>query len=250
MSPWTGSTPAGTLTLDGSSRTSALVPHALPGEPLHDLRSDGAGATRDENGHRPAPCCKSKTMADYVGSRRALETGWTAKERPIYATPMDLNTPCRRAGLWQGRCQLGTSMHWRGLSARSFNAIPCFIRRHQFRLAVPLSVWSLQYQISCAGPNVGRGSNLPHSGARAGRSGIGAAQSVPLVRRTAAYREGFRMPARRGRVTQYRGPASESLRRTNPREAGEQLAVYGDLARQRRCREMVSLRLLRVESRR
>ena len=36
-------------------------------------------------------------------------------------------------------------------------------------------------------------------------------------------------------------PASESLRRRNPREAGGQLAVYGDLARLRRCRGMVWL---------
>src|SRR6516162_7020690 len=42
-------------------------------------------------------------------------------------------------------------------------------------------------------------------------------------------REGFRMPARRERLTQYRGPASESLRRTNAQESGERLAVYGDL---------------------
>jgi hypothetical protein len=34
-------------------------------------------------------------------------------------------------------------------------------------------------------------------------------------------------------------PASESLRRTNPRESGERWTVYGDLARQRRCWEMV-----------
>jgi hypothetical protein len=45
------------------------------------------------------------------------------------------------------------------------------------------------------------------------------------------------------------GPASESLRRRNPRESGERLTVYGDLAGQRRCREMVFLRLLRAESR-
>jgi hypothetical protein len=43
-------------------------------------------------------------------------------------------------------------------------------------------------------------------------------------------REGFRMPARRERSTQHRGPASESLRRTNARESGGRLAVYGDLA--------------------
>jgi hypothetical protein len=37
-------------------------------------------------------------------------------------------------------------------------------------------------------------------------------------------REGFRMPAGRERATQYRGPASESPGRTNPREGGERLA--------------------------
>ena len=55
-------------------------------------------------------------------------------------------------------------------------------------------------------------------------------------------REGFRMPAWRERSTR-RGPASESLRRRNPREASEQLAGYGDLGRQRRCRGMVCLRI-------
>ena len=60
--------------MDASSRTSA-DPLTLPGEPLHDLRSDGPGATCDENGHRPAPCCKPKTVVDDVGSRRGLETG-------------------------------------------------------------------------------------------------------------------------------------------------------------------------------
>src|SRR5215510_9016111 len=62
-------------------------------------------------------------------------------------------------------------------------------------------------------------------------------------------REGFRMPARRERSIQYRGPASESLRRTNPREAGEQLAVYGDLVGRRLWRGMFFARSLRVESR-
>ena len=41
------------------------------------------------------------------------------------------------------------------------------------------------------------------------------------------------MPAGREQVTQYRRPASESLRRTNARESGGRLAVYGDLAGQR-----------------
>ena len=121
------------------------------------------------------------------------------------------NTPCRRAGLCQGRCRLGTSMHSRGLSARGFNAIPCSIRRHRLRLAVPPSVWSLQYQMaeilvsndalsrcSSSPPRAidkansgksGRCRSLdfmrraecavgveppPFGGARAGRSGIGA----------------------------------------------------------------------------
>ena len=45
-------------------------------------------------------------------------------------------------------------------------------------------------------------------------------------------REGFRMAAGRERSIRYRagGPASESLRRTNPREGGDRLAVYGDLS--------------------
>jgi hypothetical protein len=47
------------------------------------------------------------------------------------------------------------------------------------------------------------------------------------------YREGFRMAAGRERSIRYRagGPASESLRRTNPWEGGERLAVYGDLSK-------------------
>ena len=54
-------------------------------------------------------------------------------------------------------------------------------------------------------------------------------------------REEFRMPAWHERWTGVKGPASESRRRRNPREAGGQLAVYGDLARQQRCRGMVWL---------
>ena len=45
------------------------------------------------------------------------------------------------------------------------------------------------------------------------------------------------------------GPASESLRRTNPRESGEDLPAYGDLAGRRLCRGMVLARWLRAESR-
>src|SRR5436853_4361565 len=45
------------------------------------------------------------------------------------------------------------------------------------------------------------------------------------------------------------GPASESLRRTNPRESDERLIVYGDLVRQRLWRGMFFGRSLRAESR-
>jgi hypothetical protein len=45
-----------------------------------------------------------------------------------------------------------------------------------------------------------------------------------------------------------RGPASESLRKTNPRDSGEQLAVYGELVGQRRWWGMVLRRLVRAES--
>src|SRR5947209_2039039 len=63
------------------------------------------------------------------------------------------------------------------------------------------------------------------------------------------FREGFRMPAQARAVDPAIGPASESLRRTNPRESGEDLAVYGDLAPQRVCRGMVFLGSLRAGSR-
>src|SRR6516162_7823634 len=62
------------------------------------------------------------------------------------------------------------------------------------------------------------------------------------------FREGFRMPARRERSTQVRGRASESPRRTNPRDGGERLA-YGDFAWQRLWRGMVFPRSARGESR-
>jgi len=41
------------------------------------------------------------------------------------------------------------------------------------------------------------------------------------------------MPAGREQLTRVRGPASESLRWTNPREGDKRLAVYGDLAPER-----------------
>jgi hypothetical protein len=44
-------------------------------------------------------------------------------------------------------------------------------------------------------------------------------------------------------------PASESLRRRNPRESDERLAVYGDLARQELWQGMVFAGSLRAESR-
>src|SRR6516165_10082804 len=50
-------------------------------------------------------------------------------------------------------------------------------------------------------------------------------------------------------VCPVRGPASESLRRTNPRESGEELPVYGDLAERRLCRGMILARSPRAESR-
>ena len=78
MSPWTGSTPAGTLPWMRVANERA-DPLTLPGEPLHDLRSDGAGATCDENGHRPAPCCKPKTVVDDVANKCGLETGLDGK---------------------------------------------------------------------------------------------------------------------------------------------------------------------------
>ena len=61
-------------------------------------------------------------------------------------------------------------------------------------------------------------------------------------------REGFRMPARRERSTQVRGRASESPRRTNPRDSGERLA-YGDFAWQRLCPGAQQLKQLRREHR-
>jgi hypothetical protein len=45
-----------------------------------------------------------------------------------------------------------------------------------------------------------------------------------------------------------RGPGSESLRRTNPWDNGEQSAGYGDLLGQRRWRGMVLRRLVRVKA--
>lgn len=44
-------------------------------------------------------------------------------------------------------------------------------------------------------------------------------------------------------------PASESLRRRNPRESDERLAVYGDLARQELWQGMVIAGSLKAESR-
>jgi hypothetical protein len=58
------------------------------------------------------------------------------------------------------------------------------------------------------------------------------------------------MPAQREQSTgKGRGPAYESLRRTNPRDSGEQLVVYGDLVALRRWRVMVLRRLVKAESR-
>ena len=46
------------------------------------------------------------------------------------------------------------------------------------------------------------------------------------------------------------GPASESLRRTNPRAGAETLAVYGDLVARRRGRKMMLRRLVKAGGRR
>jgi hypothetical protein len=64
-------------------------------------------------------------------------------------------------------------------------------------------------------------------------------------------RVGFRMPARREQSIPGKGggPSSESLRRANPRDSGEELTVYGDLVARRRWRGMVLRRLVRAESR-
>ena len=50
-------------------------PLTLPGEPLHDLRSDGAGAAGYEDSHRPAPCCKYKSTEDNLGAGAGLKNG-------------------------------------------------------------------------------------------------------------------------------------------------------------------------------
>jgi len=42
------------------------------------------------------------------------------------------------------------------------------------------------------------------------------------------------------------GPASESLRRTNPRDRGEQLAGYGDLVARRCWQKIILCRLVRA----
>jgi len=71
---------------------------ALPGEPLHDLRSNGAGAACDENVHRPAPCCNSRRWRMMWGADAVWKWRRPATERRRYATPMDPNAPCRMAG--------------------------------------------------------------------------------------------------------------------------------------------------------
>src|SRR6516225_8680713 len=56
---------------------------ALPGEPLHDLRSDGAGAACDENGDRRAPCCNLRRWRMMWGAGAVWKRGWAATEGPI-----------------------------------------------------------------------------------------------------------------------------------------------------------------------
>jgi hypothetical protein len=72
---------------------------------------------------------------------------------------------------------------------------------------------------------------------------------VPSKETKVGLREGFRIAGPARAVSPVRGPASESLRRTNPRERGEELPVYGDLAERRLCRGMILARSLRAESR-
>jgi hypothetical protein len=68
-----------------------------------------------------------------------------------------------------------------------------------------------------------------------GTANIFATRAKPMINAldpSVRFREGFRMAAGRERSIRHRagGPASESLRRTNPREGGVRLAVYGDLS--------------------
>src|SRR4051812_10270758 len=63
------------------------------------------------------------------------------------------------------------------------------------------------------------------------------------------FREGFRMPARWDGRSGTRGPASESLRRTNPRDSDGVLAGYGDLVARRHRRRMILHSWERAESR-
>ena len=55
-------------------------------------------------------------------------------------------------------------------------------------------------------------------------------------------------PARAVEAGKDRVPGSESLRRTNPRDSGEELAVYGELVAQGRWLGMVLRGLARAES--
>ena len=62
-------------------------------------------------------------------------------------------------------------------------------------------------------------------------------------------REGFRMPARRERWPGKKAGVRKPPKNEPAGQWGEDLAVYGDLARQRVCRGMVLLGSLRAEGR-
>src|SRR6516165_2862606 len=89
-----------------------------------------------------------------------------------------------------------------------------------------------------------------------GRLGIGpASESLPdlsrsiVCKRMAGIGKGFGCPPGASDRPRYRGPAPESLRRTNARESDERLAVYGDLTEPRLWRGMVCAGSLRAEGR-
>ena len=68
-----------------------------------------------------------------------------------------------------------------------------------------------------------------------------------VAERPASVRVSGAGPARAVEAGKDRVPASESLRRTNPRDSGEELAVYGELVAQGRWRGMVLRGLARAE---
>jgi hypothetical protein len=69
-----------------------------------------------------------------------------------------------------------------------------------------------------------------------------------LVRRPPAVRVSDDGAAQAVEAGKDRTPASESLRRTNPRDSGEELVVYGELVSQGRWLGMVLRGLVRAAS--